>query len=145
MHGGSPAGTAVYAAAFLRERKIILEEALLSNPPAFRLILLHELFHFVWLRLGNNARRAFSGLLLEERQRGARGELGESSAVKKQLLTKGAGDWLWRDYVCESFCDTAAWRYAGVDESDDFQLSRCWRKRREAWFEAAEQRGPWKC
>ena len=112
---------------------------------AFRLILLHELFHFVWLRLGNSARRDFGSILRDERQRGARGELGESSEVKKQLLSCHASDSAWRDYVCESFCDTAAWLYAGVAESDIFQLGKRWRNGRQAWFEAAERRGEWKC
>ena len=143
-------GSAVYAAAFLRERKIILESGLLSDPHTFPLILVHELFHFVWLRLGNSVRREFSCLLLDERSKGARGELGESSGVQKALVNG-----VWRDYVCESFCDTAAWfyigepyagsLYAGREGNALFTLRKRWRERRKNWFRATAAHRPWKC
>lgn len=135
----------MYAAAFLRERNIILEAALLSNASAFRLILVHELFHFVWPRLANGVRKSFSGMLLDERNRGARGELGESSGVRKELFRLNGNPRLWREYVCESFCDTAAWLYAGVIADRSFTLRPRWQERRKLWFEAAATSGPWKC
>jgi len=141
-------GSPVYAAAFVRERKIILEAALLSKPRAFRLIVVHELFHFVWPRLSNKLRKEFGGILSGEWQNGARGELGESSDVKKKLFLQTAASETspaWRDYVCESFCDTAAWLYSGVDDAGIFTLRKRWRERRKAWFEAASNNGPWKC
>ena len=139
------AGSEVYAAAFLRKRQIVLEAGLLSNEPAFRMILIHELFHFVWPRLGNSARQEFKNILFEEQKKGARGELGESSSVKKELIRAGGSGALWRDYVCESFCDTAAWLYSGTNEDALFTLKRRWRERRQRWFEAAARNGGWKC
>ncbi len=104
-----------------------------------RLIVVHEIFHFAWPRLGNRARKEFADLLRSEIAAGARGELGESAGVKKTLL-KAQSEWssnsrLWREYVCESFCDTAAWLYAGVNSHKSFTLANRWRRRREEWFE----------
>ena len=28
----------------------------------------------------------------------------------------------WREYCCESFCDTAAWMYSGVERHEEFTL-----------------------
>lgn len=141
-------GQAVYAAAFLRERKIILEAGLLSNAQCFQLILIHELFHFVWLRVANTARAEFNDLLLKEWSKRARGELGESSALKKERLREAVvtnGSRHWRDYVCESFCDTAAWLYGGTGDSALFTLGKGWMERRQAWFQSAAKSGGWKC
>ena len=126
----------MYAATYIRERRIVLDEELLSDPARLRFILVHELFHFVWTRLSNEARAEFESLLAHEHERRARGEVGESSAVSKSALarpntardTKG-----WREYVCESFCDTAAWVVCG--ESQGVKLAQKWRDRREAWFD----------
>jgi hypothetical protein len=129
-------GTPVHAAAFLRKRKIVLEVDLLERPLKLRLILIHEIFHFVWVRLGNPQRRDFAALLQRELESGARNELGESSATKKALLSLTdceQNSRLWRDYVCESFCDTAAWYFAGISSSE-FALARRWRKHRECWI-----------
>ncbi len=125
---GSGFGTPVHAASFIRKRSIVLETGLLRNRQALRLIVVHEIFHFVWVRLGNAARQDFTNLLVKERRSRARGELGESAAAKKSLPA-------WRDYVCESFCDTAAWMYAGVENHVEFTLSARWRNQRKAWFE----------
>jgi hypothetical protein len=89
-----------------------------------RLITVHEIFHFAWARLGNSARRAWAALVEAEVAAHARGELGESSSLKNSP-----------DYVCESFCDTAAWLYSGVRRSPHFTLVERWRSRRRAWFE----------
>jgi len=135
----SGCGIAVYAASFVRKREIVLESELLRRPGLLRLILIHELFHFVWLRLGNGAREQFAGLLAEEYEHRARGELGESAVVKKSVLEQDdclARSREWRDYVCESFCDTAAWRYSGVKQNGAFTLALPWRKRRALWFNA---------
>ncbi len=120
---GSPhSGTAVHAAAFIRRRQIVLESRLLRKPPSLRLILIHEIFHFAWTRLGNADRREFAALLLRELRAGARGELGESAAVYKAKLAIQCGlnsvSKLWREYVCESFCDTAAWLYGNSRTTD---------------------------
>jgi hypothetical protein len=121
-------GTPVHAASFIRRREIILEYELLDKP-TLPLILVHEIFHFVWARLSNATRASFSALLAEEFRRNARGELGESASVRKQLDPHS------RDYVCESFCDTAAWLYAA--RGRNATLAGRWQTRRRLWFEAA--------
>lgn len=114
----------MHAAAFIRRREIVLETQLTRKPGGLRLITVHEIFHFVWARLGNSARRAWGKLLEAEAAAHARGELGESSSLKNSP-----------GYLCESFCDTAAWLYAGVRRSPHFTLAERWRSRRRAWFE----------
>jgi hypothetical protein len=104
-------------------------ESELLNSADLPTILVHEIFHFVWARLGNPKRAAYSALLEAERRGRARGELGESAAVKKH----SAGST--RDYVCESFCDTAAWFY-GRSVKRHVTLGQRWRTRRKAWFES---------
>lgn len=122
-------GTPVHAASFIRRREIVLESELLIKAE-LPLILVHEIFHFVWVRLGNGRRAGYAALLQEERRAKARGELGESALVKKETAADS------RDYICESFCDTAAWIYARGGKSLRVTLARRWRTRREAWFEA---------
>jgi hypothetical protein len=41
---------------------------------------------------------------------------------------------LWREYCCESFCDTAAWLYSGVQVHSEFTLAGRYRHRRRVWF-----------
>ena len=119
----------MHAASFIRKRRIVIERDLLGRAQKLRLIVVHEIFHFVWARLGNAARRSFEGILEQERSLHARGELGESAELRKSLRC-------WRGYVCESFCDTAAWMYAGVRRHPEFTLGRRWRNQRKAWFES---------
>jgi hypothetical protein len=131
------AGEAAHAATFLRERRIVLETGLRRSRREFSRILVHELFHFVWLRLGNAKRRRYEDLLAAEIRKGARGELGWSAEWRKQRLH--ASDWSrrtrrWREYCCESFCDTAAWLYAGIGGHDEFTLARRFRSARRRWF-----------
>lgn len=128
LSGAPDTGIPVHAATFLRRREIILETQLTRKPGLLRLITVHEIFHFVWARLGNPSRRSYAALIKAEAAARARGELGESSLVKKSPACTA-------DYICESFCDTAAWLYAGVRRSPDFTLAARWRKRRRAWFE----------
>jgi hypothetical protein len=123
-------GTPVYAATFVRKRHIVLETELLSRPRMLRLIVVHEIFHFVWVRLGNELRREFADLLARESRRRARGALGESSSARKSSCLSS-------DYVCESFCDTAAWLYSGVKRDPAFTLAKRWRRLRLAWFHTA--------
>ncbi|HEY7388219.1 MAG TPA: hypothetical protein VH640_06905 [Bryobacteraceae bacterium] len=122
-----------HAGSFLRERSIGF------NCPAreFPRICVHELFHFAWLRLGNPRRRSYEEILRKEHAEGARGELGWSAEWRKEKLTArdiGARSRLWLEYCCESFCDTAAWMYAGVREHEEFTLAGRYRLRRRAWF-----------
>jgi hypothetical protein len=125
---------AVHGGAFLRDRRIALNCTRREFPRVF----VHELFHFVWLRAGNPARRAFEDLLRQECQSGARGELGWSAEWRKSELT-GLDIRLrsrrWREYCCESFCDTAAWLYSGVRNHEEFTLRPLFRQRRRVWFQ----------
>jgi hypothetical protein len=129
----------VHAGSFLRRRKMTLDTALLGNQPELRRILIHELFHFVWLRLGNARRREWEERLREEMKQGARGELGWSSAMRKELLSRR--DWRvrsrrWREYICESFCDTAAWQYGGDAAHEEFTLGVAASRRRAESFQS---------
>lgn len=128
-------GTAVHAATFIRLRRMVLDAQLLESNVELRRIVIHELFHFVWVRLGNHVRRSFEELL--KTQRTARGELGWSSEYRKQEL---AGRDIrerskrWREYCCEAFCDTAAFLYARRKSHDEFTLAPRYRQKRIAWF-----------
>lgn len=125
-------GTAVYAASFIRRRKVVFDASLADNPRHLRFFLVHELFHFVWSRLGNPKRAEFARLLAQELAGGARGEMDESSALSKERLRK-ASPQRWRDYICESFCDTAACLYAGTRGNSS--LAPRWHKGRQKWFQ----------
>lgn len=127
-------GHAVFAASFIKRREIVVEEELLTESKALRGILMHELFHFVWVRAGNEVRRNYAVLLSEELVRGARGELGESSEVSKSKLSGPGHGTQWKHYVCESFCDTAAWYFSG-NRNGTAHLGRGWRKGRADWFD----------
>jgi hypothetical protein len=134
------AGEAAHAATFLRERRIVLESQLRSSRREFSRILVHELFHFVWLRLGNAKRRRYEDLLAAEIRKGVPGELGWSAEWRKQRLRasdQSRRTRRWREYCCESFCDTAAWLYAGIGGHDEFTLARRSRSARRRWFERA--------
>jgi hypothetical protein len=124
----------VHAGSFLRERRIAFD----CTAAEFPRILVHELFHFVWLRAGNPLRISYENLLQVERAAGARGELGWSAEWRKQALHSADGaarTRRWREYCCESFCDTAAWVYSGVRHHPEFTLSGRFRARRRAWFQ----------
>jgi hypothetical protein len=123
----------VHAGSYLRERRMAFD----CIWAEFGRIFVHELFHFVWLRLGNPARRSWELLLEREWARGARGELGWSAEWRKNRLT--ADDLVhrsrpWRLYCCESFCDTAAWLYSGLRDHPEFTLAANSRRTRKCWF-----------
>lgn len=126
-------GHAVYAASFIRKREIVLEEELPTEGGLLPAILLHELFHFAWVRAGNEVRRNYEALLREELTGGARAEIGESSEVSKGRLHGQENPSNWKHYVCESFCDTAAWHFS-PKSSGPIRLAARWRRKRAAWF-----------
>lgn len=129
----------VHAGSFLRQRRIVFDCA----PAEFSRIFVHELFHFVWLRLGNPARRSYEVLLASERPRRG-GELGWSAEWRKDEITSEdvrMRSRRWREYCCESFCDTAAWLYSGAGPHPEFTLAARFRARRRAWFAALVKRG----
>jgi hypothetical protein len=123
----------VHGGAFLRDRRILFD----CTRAEFPRIFVHELFHFVWLRAGNPARISFERLISGEIERGAPGELGWAAESRKNKLAPA--DWevrtrRWREYCCESFCDTAAWLYSGAARHPEFTLATSWRERRRKWF-----------
>jgi hypothetical protein len=126
-------------------RSILLDRQVLRVRGDFERILVHELFHFAWVRLTNAARRSWERCLAREIGAGAAGELGWSSEWRKERLQ--AADWrrrtpAWRRYACESFCDTAAWLYAGLKRHQEFTLGARWQRRRRSWFERRLPGGP---
>ena len=124
---------AVHAGAFLRERRIAFN----CTRAEFPRIFVHELFHFIWLRAGNPLRHSWEALLQAELTSRARGELGWSAEWRKTALhaADSAGRTRrWREYACESFCDTAAWLYSGVQRHTEFTLAARFRARRREWF-----------
>jgi len=123
----------IHAGSFLRERRIAFD----CTGAEFPRIFVHELFHFVWLRLGNPGRHAWEELLHAEWRGAAKGELGWSAEWRKGALGRNdvAGrSRAWRLYCCESFCDTAAWMYSGVSEHAEFTLAANLRRARRRWF-----------
>ncbi len=129
---------AVHAGAFLRERRIAFDAELAGDPKEFARIFVHEIFHFAWLRLGNARRWSYEALLREELLGRARGELGWSAEWRKRALEPADEERRtrrWREYVCESFCDTAAWMFSGVRRHAEYTLAPRFRERRRQWFE----------
>ena len=126
----------IHAGAFLRERRIAFH----CTGAEFPRVFVHELGHFIWLRMGNPGRLRYENLLRAEVFCRARGELGWSAEWRKAMLTAGdigGRTRRWREYCCESFCDTAAWLYSGVKRHQEFTLAARYRLRRRAWFEKA--------
>ena len=127
---------AVHGGSFLRERRIAFDCAAGEFPRIF----MHELFHFVWVRAGNPLRFSYEEILRAEWALRRRGELGWSAEWRKDLLR--APDLRlrtrrWREYCCESFCDTAGWMYSGVRRHPEFTLSAGLQQARRDWFHAA--------
>jgi len=125
----------VHAGAFLRERRIAFDCTRAEFPRIFA----HEAAHFVWLRLGNGARRAWEELLRAELRSRATGELGWSAEWRKGALHPHDAvgrTRRWREYCCEAFCDTAAWLWSGAGRHNEFTLAARYRRARRRWFEA---------
>lgn len=139
LYSNRPHGQPVFAGSFIRKREIILDQELERQPRELARILVHELFHFAWVRLGNPARRSYEEIVRREWKQRARGELGWSAELRKNALSRSPRPHplLWRDYLCESFCDTAAWFYSGVRRHPEYTLAARHRARRAEWFHAA--------
>jgi len=128
------------AASSIRGRVIHLDSSVFARHGEFERILIHELFHFCWVRLSNRHRRDWESVLSSEFSNHTRGELGWSAEWRKETL--GPSDARartpgWRRYACESFCDTAAWVYAGIRVHDEFTLPAKARAARKKWFAAS--------
>ena len=144
-----------HASTSIPRRTILLDGGVLARRGEFERIVIHELFHFVWVRLSNATRRDWEAVLIGEFARGVRGELGWSSEWRKDTLAlrtarvrdarwRGAfvRDARWRRYACESFCDTAAWMFAGLGSHDEFTLPARARSARRRWFQALVSSAP---
>lgn len=133
----SSQGDAVYAGSFLRKRKIVLEEQMLRTPRVLERIFVHEVFHFVWSRLRRDVREQYERLICAELSAGVPGELGWSAESMKMRLTKTdrhKRTRLWRDYLCESFCDTAGWLFGSANRYSEMTLGREFRDERRQWM-----------
>lgn len=136
---GGTHGAALDGCSFIRERRVVLAEELREFPDDHQRVLLHELFHFAWARLGNPARRSFEDVLAAEWCLGVKGELGWPATEAKgavQHRDANLRSQRWRHYVCESFCDTAAWHGLGHSDTLDVTLAPGQRLRRRQWMEA---------
>jgi hypothetical protein len=105
------AGNPAHAATFIRKRLIVLDEELRHNASEHARILAHEMCHFAWVRLGNPARLEWEAALRREFTRRVPGEAGWSAEWRKLRLRRQdvqERTRAWREYCCESFCDTAA-------------------------------------
>ncbi|MBS1854850.1 MAG: hypothetical protein JST11_05760 [Acidobacteria bacterium] len=131
----------VHAGSFLRERRIAFD----CTRDEFPRIFVHEVAHFVWLRLGNPARWSYERVLRAEFAAGVTGELGWSAEWRKRALSpraRRARSVAWREYCCESFCDTAAWLWSGIRRHAEFTLPAGPRAARARWFARTLGRGP---
>jgi hypothetical protein len=129
------AGHPAHAATWIRRRLIVLDKTLKTPSPEKARVMVHELFHFVWVRLGNPRRKDWEKLLRAEWESKARGEAGWSAEWRKRELGPKDLDERsphWREYCCESFCDTAALIFAGA--SDENSLAAKWERGRRKWF-----------
>jgi hypothetical protein len=129
-------GNEAYAETDIRRRVIVLDPELKKKVRQHRRILLHEYFHFVWVRLGNPQRWAWEAHLQGEWIARARGEAGWSAELRKTTLTltdMKRRSRRWREYCCESFCDTAASIYARVNT--EVTLAKSHSRARAAWFQ----------
>ena len=138
LYSNRECGQPVYAGSYIRKREIVLDQELRTSPQELARILTHELFHFAWLRLSNQVRRSYENLVRREWKRHARGELGWSAESRKsgfqRLPAPTSRNPRWREYICESFCDTAAWLYSGVRHHEEYTLGGRYRQLRAAWF-----------
>jgi hypothetical protein len=142
LFSGEGPGVAVHAGTFLRKRRIVLDASLVASPGELARILIHELCHFVWWRLDNSSRRSYEELVEGEIRQGASGELGWSAERRKQVLNVSdlrARTRRWREYISESFCDTAAWLYSGSRRHVEVTLAAPFRRQRRAWFRHAQK------
>lgn len=118
---------------------MVLDATLLRDKSELARIFVHETHHFVWARLGLARRNVYERLLEREIRGRARGEMGWSAQALKERLT--AADRLertrrWRDYACESFCDTAAWMHSRARRHAEWTLAETHRRRRVACLTA---------
>ena len=124
-----------HAATFIPRRLILLDRSVLTQKGDFERILIHEIFHFAWVRLSNETRRDWQNLLSSEK---SKGELGWSAEWRKLKLDPSdalKNSPKWKRYARESFCDSAAFLFSGLIQHDEFTLGPRARRARKAWFQ----------
>jgi len=127
----------VYAGSFLRKRRIVLEQQMVKTPRVLERIFVHEVFHFVWSRLSRKLRDSYAQMIMDEFRRGIKGELGWSADSMKINLSAEDREALnrrWKDYLCESFCDTAGLMYGRATRYAEMTLDRDTREARRQWM-----------
>lgn len=125
------------AATSIPRRVILLDRQIFKTHGDFERILVHEIFHFAWVRLSNADRRSWERLLEAEIRARAAGELGWSAEWRKKRLAPSdvrSRSGKWRRYACESFCESAAWMFAGLERHGEFTLPGLHRRTRRRWF-----------
>lgn len=128
----------MYAGSFLRRRSIVLEQQMVKTPRVLERIFVHEVFHFVWSKLSRPLRDSYAELIRAEFRRSVKGELGWSAESMKMALTPedvAEASRKWKDYLCESFCDTAGWMYGRASRYTEMTLDRKSRDLRRSWVE----------
>ena len=136
--GPHAGGDDVHAATFLLRRLIILDRALLRHHPELNRILAHEIFHFVWWK-APAIRRAYALLIQQEFARSIQGEMGWSADWRKQALNPvdiQSNSRRFRDYLCESFCDSSACLLLHIPRHPEITLPAAARRQRQAFFES---------
>lgn len=135
---GGERGTEVHAGSFLKERRIVLDSALRQNKAECDRILAHEIFHFVWWKLGRNHRAHYEDWIAREIREGVPGEMGWSAEWRKAKLRMSdrvQQSRRWREYLSESFCDSAAARMVQLNRHDEITLSAHACRRRSTFLE----------
>jgi hypothetical protein len=123
-----------HAATSIPRRLILLDRGVLTRQGDFERILIHEIFHFAWVRLSNETRRNWENLLSSEREPGELGWSAEWRKLKLKSSDARQRSPQWKRYARESFCDSAAWLFSGLKHHDEFTLPAGARRGRRAWF-----------
>src|SRR3954453_1235687 len=118
---------------------------MLKTPRVLERIFVHEVFHFVWSKLGAKLRSSYEQLVLDEFEAAVVGELGWSAESMKLQLASSDCELRtrrWKDYLCESFCDTAGWLFGTARQYSEMTLGREQRDARRRWFREHVVRRP---
>jgi hypothetical protein len=123
------------AATSIPKRLILLDREVLLKKGDFERILIHEIFHFAWVRLSNASRRDWENILASEKKAGELGWSAEWRKLKLQPSDARLRSPKWKRYARESFCDSAAWMFADLKTHDEFTLPAAPRRARKLWFQ----------
>jgi hypothetical protein len=84
-------------------------------------------------------RAAYEALIAAEFDSGKTGEMAWSAEWRRNDLISGDREGRtrrWREYLCESFCDTAAAYALGIESHPEITLGPGARRRRHQWMAA---------